>query len=141
MSFSNMSSKDLMRKSNALAVVDGRPTHELADQKYDIDAMLQCCDAEDINYWGQQEGARLCAAPFYFERAAILLRRNKDYLGEIAICMRWKAITDDYKGQSIVKAKHAVLTHKGPHSIAILSRPAKAKELLRKQNASAKSGG
>lgn len=100
--------------------------------------MLRRCEIEEASYWRQPKGERACAAPYFFERAAILLRKSKDFAGEIAICERWKAIADDYKKQPLVRAKQAALVHKGPRSAAILARLSKAKELLKKQKPATK---
>ena len=114
------------------AELDGTPTYELADQgKNDLQTMLDCCSAEVTSYWRQPEGERLCAAPYFFERAAILSRKAKDYAGEVQACESWKAIITDYKRQPMVKSRQAALVHKGPRSEAILARLPKAKELLR----------
>lgn len=132
----DLTSEDLMRQTGILAQAGGKPTPELAESsKNDIDAMRLCCDAEELNYWSQVEGARICAAPFYFERVAILNRKNKDYTSEISVIDRWKAIIGDYKSQPMVRAGRAALVHKGPRSIAIAARLPKAKDLLRAQRA------
>lgn len=121
------------------AQVDDKPTYELAASgKHDIDVMRSCCEAEIDNYWRQPEGERLCAAPYYFMRLAILNRKAKNYAAEIAACESWKAIINDYKRQPMVRARRAALAHKGSDSVALLARIPKAKELLRKQKAAAK---
>ncbi|MDH0157369.1 hypothetical protein [Stutzerimonas stutzeri] len=124
------------------AEVGGVATYEhAADGKDDLETMLRCCDAEEASYWEQCEGERFCAAPYFFQRVAILQRKAKNYAGEISACERWKAIANDYRRQPMVKARQAVLVHKGPRSEAILARLPKAKELLRKQKAAAKGKG
>lgn len=134
-----LTSEDLMRQMGILAQVGGKPTFELADSgKNDIEVMRLCCDSEESNYWQQAEGTRISAAPFYFERLAILSRKEKDYAQEIHTIERWKAIISDYKSQSMVKAGRAALVHKGPRSIAITARLPKAKDLLRTQRAKEK---
>ncbi|MFV3305798.1 hypothetical protein ACNFBT_11010 [Pseudomonas sp. NY15181] len=113
------------------AKVGDTPTHELASSSHqDLQVMLKCCEAEETNYWKQPAGRRACAAPFYFERVAILSRKAKDYATEVSICERWKAIADDYAGQSIVRDGMAALVHQGPRSVAILGRMDKARDLL-----------
>jgi hypothetical protein len=132
----DLTSEDLMRQMGILAQVGGKPTYELPESsKNNIDVMRLCCDAEESNYWSQVEGARICAAPFYFERVAILNRKNKDYTSEISVIDRWKAIIGDYKSQPMVRAGRAALVHMGPRSIAIAARLSKAKDLLRAQRA------
>lgn len=112
------------------ARVGDDPTYEIAiSSAKDLAIMLRCCEAEEENYWSQRQGERLCAAPFYFERVAILSRKAKDYAFEIDICERWKAIADDYGAQPMVKAGTGAKVHKGPRSVAILHRVAKARTL------------
>lgn len=115
------------------AKVGSTPTYDLAhSERHDIAVMLECCDAEEANYWRQPAGDRLCAAPHYFERVAILCRKAKDYPAEIAICERWKAIAKDYGAQPMVKAGRAAKVHRGPRSVAILDRVKKARALKAK---------
>ncbi|GGJ06573.1 DUF4236 domain-containing protein [Halopseudomonas pertucinogena] len=122
--------------SSGVAKVAGKPTYEYAAQsKNDLDVMLKCCKAESDTYWGQPEGDRACAAPFYFERAAILHRKAKDYASEIDICAQWQAIVDDYRIQTRGKSSQAALVHQSARSQAILARLPKARELLRRQEA------
>ncbi len=128
----SLSADELLKSRGAMPLVDGIPTHELADQKYDIEIMLQCCDAEEENYWRQPGGRRLCAAPYYFMRAAILHRKLKEYAEEIAICKRWKAIAANYASQAIVKSGRAAQNHKGSGE-QITARIPKARELLKNQ--------
>lgn len=109
-------------------------TYDLANSgKNDPEIMQACCEAESANYWKQPEGSRICAAPYYFERLAILHRKAKDYSAEIAICEQWKAIINDYKSQPMVKSGRAALVHKGSRSESILTRMKKARDLLKKQ--------
>lgn len=119
--------EEIMRDMGALANIEGVPTTEFAGDKNDLGTMMQCVDAEERNYWGQPSGGRISAAPFYFERAAILLKKQKDHAGEIRTCERWVAIAEDYKSQAHVIAGLAALVHKGPRSIAIYERLKKAK--------------
>ncbi|MCG6574862.1 hypothetical protein EGM97_09095 [Pseudomonas sp. AF32] len=119
---------------NLQAKVGETPTHDLAESgKNDPEIMRACCEAEAAHYWKQPEGDRICAAPYYFARLAILHRKAKDYTAEIAICEQWKAIIDDYKSQPMVIAERAAQAHRGPRSEAIVTRLKKARELLEKQ--------
>ena len=114
--------------------VDGKNTFDLAkDSKDDLDLMRRCAEAESEFYWSQPSGERLCAAPFYFLRVAILSKKAGDIAAEVEICEQWKAITKDYKSQPMVKSKEAALTHKGGASESILARLPRAKAALRKQ--------
>ena len=125
-----ITSEEIMRDMGALAHISGVPTTEFAGDKNDLSAMVQCVAAEERNYWGQAAGSRICAAPFYFERAAILFKKNKNALSEISMCERWVAIAEDYKAQACVQAGLFALVHKGPRSAAIYERLRKAKEKL-----------
>lgn len=63
-------------------LVDGKQTWQLADEyKHDLPKMLDCCKAELLT----MEQAGLIPAPFYFERAAILLRKAKEYESEVKL--------------------------------------------------------
>lgn len=109
------------------ANVNGTPTYELVDQKHNLDVMVACAEAEISNYWQQPQGERLSAAPFFFERAAILYRKNKQYEKEIEICEAWIAIMNDYTNQDM---ERYAKVHLGPKSKAIYHRLPKARELL-----------
>jgi hypothetical protein len=114
------------------AKVDGLPTYAHADTgKHDLPTMLRCCEAEEANYWKQPTGERLCAAPFYFLRVAILSRKAKDYASEISACERWQAIADDYAAQPMVRNGLAAKNHLGPSSENMKSRLPKARNLLK----------
>ncbi len=63
-------------------LVDGLQTWQHAETSKDnLDIMLKCCEAE----LRTMEKAKVVAAPFYFERAAILFRKTKQYDREIEI--------------------------------------------------------
>ena len=63
-------------------LVDGKQTWEYADDfKHDLSKMLQCCHAE----LKTMEQAGQLPAPFYFERAAILFRKQKQYEKEVQV--------------------------------------------------------
>lgn len=128
----SISSEKIALGKSALAVVDGKPTFAFAiTHKQDLAMMLRCCDGEESNYLDQPSGRRLCAAPYYFERAAILSRKANDYAGEVAICERWERIINDYTAQQMVAQGGAAKVHKGPRSIAILARLQKSKGVTR----------
>ena len=60
----------------APTIVDGKQTWEHASEsKNNLEVMLRCCHAE----LETMKRAKVVAAPFNFERAAILLRKNKQY--------------------------------------------------------------
>lgn len=67
-------------------LVDGKQTWELVDEKkHDIEAMKRCCDAE----LKTMEKADMVPAPYYFERVAILSRKEKNYEQEIFYCAQY----------------------------------------------------
>ncbi|MEG1625129.1 HIRAN domain-containing protein [Pseudomonas sp.] len=99
--------------------------------KDNLKIMLQGAQEQESAYWAQSAGSRISAAPYCFERAAILLRKQREYDREIEICKRWVSIMDDYQDQPMVKAGRASLTHKGPTSLAIAARLTTAEELAK----------
>lgn len=122
--------KSIMTAPHLQATVDGSPTYDYSDRKNDLSAMIACTEAEIENYWKQPSGRRLCAAPFYFERAAILCRKAKLYADEVRVCEAWIAIIEDYSSQN---NGLAAKVHLGARSKGILNRLTKARELLKKQ--------
>lgn len=99
--------------------------------KDNLKAMLRGVQAQESAYWAQPAGSRNSAAPYCFERAAILLRKQGEYDREIEVCKRWISIMDDYQNQPMVKAGRASLTHNGPTSLAIVARLSTAEELAK----------
>ncbi|WP_313237903.1 hypothetical protein [Delftia acidovorans] len=108
--------------------VDRVPTHVLAQTHgHDVAVMLACAKAEADSYWSQTPGSRSSAAPGCFERAAILLRKQKRYAEEVRICEEWVEIS-----QSIAKEYPDFAHIPWPCSDAIHHRLAKARILLSK---------
>lgn len=106
-------------------LVEGHQTWELAEEKKnDLTHMKACCTAE----LATMEKAGLVPAPYYFERVAILSRKEKNYEQEVAYCERYISAIEAYY--------HAHGTdgiadmRKGPRFQAIVKRLPKAKELL-----------
>jgi hypothetical protein len=127
-------SEDWLRQEGRLAEVDGQPTYVFATlAKNDLSVMLRCCEAEAEVYWRQAPGDRISAAPFFFERAAILLRKQRRYADEVAVCEQWQSIAKDYQTQPAVHAGRMALVHLGPRSVKILERLEKARALLQAQ--------
>lgn len=127
--------EELLRSEGALAEVDGKPIYTLAHMKDDMVVMQACMRAEVENYWRQPQGNRLCAAPFFFERVAVLQRKAKNYEAEIAACEEWLKIVDDYKNQDAVKNGTGAKVWMGARSRKIVDRLPKARELLQRQRA------
>lgn len=106
-------------------LVDGKQTWELAkEKKQELLTMKKCCNAELTTY--RKTG--LIPAPYYFERVAILCRREKDYAQEIEYCEKYiEVIEEDYRLNGI---SDNVGIKMGPRYQAICKRLPKAKELL-----------
>lgn len=106
-------------------LVEGKQTWELADNKKDdIDYMKKCCYAE----LKTMETADLVAAPYYFERVAILSRKKKNYEQEVSFCERYIAAVEVYYQRHGIEGMADV--RQGPRFQAIVKRLPKAKELL-----------
>jgi len=118
--------EDLIKQS---FLVDGKQTWELAEEKKDdLNAMKACCDAELKTY--RKTGNR--PAPYYFERVAILSRKEKKYQQEIAYCEKYLEVVDEYYKKNRLPENKGVKM--GPRYKAILKRLPKAKELANKEN-------
>lgn len=109
--------------------VDGQQTWELAEnKKHDIEVMKRCCDAE----LKTMKKTGLVPAPYYFERVAILSRKEKNYKQEIFYCEQYiekvEAFYSKYGTKGIADVR------KGPRYQAIVKRLPKAKELYAKQS-------
>lgn len=106
-------------------LVGGKQTWEYAEtHKDDIEHMKRCCDAE----LKTMVSAGLVSAPFYFERVAILSRKQKNYRQEIEYCERYiQAVKEFYRAHG--HEGHADV-RKGPRYKALLERLPKAKALL-----------
>jgi hypothetical protein len=103
-------------------LVDGKQTWELAEgKKDDLEAMEKCCDAELATY----EKVGLMPAPYYFERAAILARKAKDFREEIAWCEKYIAVVADYYRKNNIPENQGVKM--GPRYKAIVKRLSKAR--------------
>ena len=110
-------------------LVDGRQTWEQADvKKHDIEHMKRCCDAE----LKTMEKTGLVPAPYYFERVAILSRKQKDYKQEIYYCEIYiEKVESIYANDS---SEYMADVRRGPRYQALVKRLPKAKELYAKQN-------
>lgn len=106
-------------------LVDGVPTWDHAEAgKHDLELMVRCCYAE----LETMERTGLVAAPYYFERAAILLRKAKNYRQEVEICERYvSAVEAFYATQDLTQVADV---RRGPRYAAIQHRLIRARELL-----------
>jgi len=108
-------------------LVDGKQTWELAKEaKQALMTMKKCCNAELATY--RKTG--LSPAPYYFERVAILSRREKNYAQEIEYCEKYiKVLEEYYRKRGLPDYDGLKL---GGRDLAICKRLPKAKELLAK---------
>ncbi len=110
-------------------LVDGKPTWEYAESSKDnLAVMIKCCDAE----LETMKRAKVVAAPFYFERTAILYSKAKQFESEIEVCVRYIEAVEQY--YSTVAQRHEADVRKGPRYAAICARLAKARALVVKAN-------
>ncbi|WP_279143580.1 hypothetical protein [Photobacterium phosphoreum] len=104
-------------------LVDGKPTYEHAQiSKHDLTVMQKCCESELEKF----RLTGMTPAPFYFERVAILARKEKRYYLEVEICEQYIEITDRIFGSTALGVKA------GPRYLAIANRLLKARDLLKK---------
>ena len=113
--------------SDGSNLVDGKQTWELADEKkHDIEYMKKCCDAE----LKTMETVGLVAAPYYFERVAILSRKAKNFRQELHYCETYIRLVENYYAKQGAEGMADV--RKGPSFQAMVARIPKARELLAK---------
>ena len=122
---------EYMDATGILPKVNGTPIYEYAkSHKNDVDMMLKCCRAIENVYWSYGN-MKASPEPFYFERAAILSGKAKDYSGEVAICERWIDMAEDFKKWLKTKPKGVMAdVTKGPVSKRIYARLPKAQAKL-----------
>lgn len=106
-------------------LVESKQTWEYAkSHKDDIEYMKRCCDAE----LQVMIAVGTVAAPFYFERVAILSRKQKNYCQEVEYCERYiQAVEEFYR---VPGHERYADVRKGPRYKAILERLPKAKALF-----------
>lgn len=110
--------------------VDGVPDYELADtEKDNLPLMLKICDKHINNLINN--GVE--PAPFYFERAAIIARKNKDYHLEVEICETYLQLMELYIEAHEKNGIKMYLNPRGCRYEKIAKRLPKAKQLLTKE--------
>lgn len=111
------------------ADVEGVPTYELAEQgKDDLDLMLTCCESEIKAFKDNNE--ELAPAPFYFERATILLKKEKKWEELIKVAEQYFSAIEEYKK----KAKpYSAKVWLSPHQETIMKRLDLAYSRLKKE--------
>jgi hypothetical protein len=106
-------------------LVEGKQTWEHADEKKDdIEVMKQCCAAE----LKTMQIVGLVAAPYYFERVAILSRKLKDYVQELHYCETYIYAIEKF--YSTLNTSKITDVRKGPRYQSIVKRRSKAMQLL-----------
>jgi len=113
--------------TEGINLVEDEQTWEYAEEKkHDIEYMKMCCDAE----LKTMRKTGLVPAPYYFERVAILSRKEKNYRQEVSYCESYiNAVEGFYKKYGIDGMADV---RKEPRYQAITKRLPKAKELLSK---------
>lgn len=113
--------------TNGFNLIEGKQTWELAeDKKHDLNYMKKCCDAELNSMYK----AGMVPAPYYFERVAILSRKEKKYEQEVFYCEKYiEAVEGFYKANG---TEGIADVRRGPRYKTIVKRLPKAKELLEK---------
>jgi hypothetical protein len=106
-------------------LVNGKQTWEVvAENKNDIQIMKECCLAE----LKTMDAIAVVPAPYYFERVAILSRKEKLYEQEVFFCEQYvEKVELFYKKYGTTGFADV---RKGPRYKAIVNRLPKAKELL-----------
>ena len=105
------------------AQVEGVPTYELAEQsKHDLEVMLACCEAELKNF--HTNSWQLAPAPFYCDRATVLLSKMKRWTELIEVAEAYLCALDEYKKNA---TKHHAKVWLSPTVSKIKQRLAKAK--------------
>ena len=118
------SGKLITEATNGANLVDGKQTWELAEEKkHDIEVMKRCCDAE----LKTMNKADLVPAPYYFERVAILSRKEKNYKQEVYYCEQYIEKVEAFYSKNGTEGIADV--RKGPRYKAIVKRLPKAREL------------
>ncbi|MBZ0114416.1 MAG: DUF3320 domain-containing protein [Thermoanaerobaculia bacterium] len=107
------------------SLVDGQQTWEQAERyKHDIQKMMECCEAEI--QMSRKTG--LVPAPYYFERVAILARKEKDYATEVRYCEMYIDFIKAFEANRAGGDPPGIAA--SPRYLAIRERLPKAKSLL-----------
>lgn len=108
-------------------LVEGKQTWKLAQEcKHDLEVMKRCCDAE----LKTMDEAGIVPAPYFFERVAILSRKQKNYKQEVFYCEQYIKKVEAFYSKNGIQDMADV--RKGPRHSAIVKRLSKAKALYAK---------
>lgn len=114
--------------TDGASLVDGKQTWELAEEKkHDIEAMKCCCDAE-LN---TMDKFGMVSAPYYFERVAILSKKERNYEQEIFYCEQYIQKIEAFYSKKGTDGIADI--RKSPRYQAIVKRLPKARALYAKQ--------
>lgn len=105
------------------AQVEGVPTYELAEEsKNDLKVMMACAEAELKNFY--TNSGQLAPAPFYCDRATVLLSKMKKWTETIEVAEAYLCALNEYKKNA---TKHHAKVWLSPKVSKIEQRLAKAK--------------
>jgi len=105
------------------AQVEGVPTYEFAEEsKHDLKVMMACAEAELKNFY--TNSGQIAPAPFFCERATVLLSKMKRWTETIKVAEAYLCALDEYKKNA---TKHHAKVWLSPKVSKIKQRLAKAK--------------
>ena len=124
----SLSSGDVVTEmTDGANLVNGSPTYAHAEEsKHDLEIMKKCCEAE----LRTMDLADQMPAPYYFERVAILSRKENNYQQEIEYCEKYIVAVDSFFKKH--DENNYADVRKGPRYKSIVKRLPKAKILLLK---------
>ena len=119
-------------KSKGANLIDGKQCWELAEShKHDLEMMIRCCERQIQDNTGRKWPTNI-PAPYSFTRTAIMLRKAKDYAGEIEICNKY------IQHNQLLEKKHPGVFSTAHYNKKFEYRIERAKLLLEKQAKKAK---
>lgn len=122
---SEVSKTELNEKHSFL--IDGEDYLEKAEEKkHDIEYMKKCCQLELQKMKEKNE----VPAPFYFERVAILSKKDKNYEQEVRYCEDYIKAVDEFYANN--KDSNVADVRKSTKYHSIVKRMEKAKSLISK---------
>jgi len=93
------------------AGVNGKATYELAEEaKHNLELCLECCAAELDTF--EVNRNQLAPAPFFFERATLLLKKQKRWRELENIALQYLVALDLYKNTTPPNAAKVWLSPK-----------------------------
>ncbi len=81
------------------ATVNDRPTYEWADEaKNNLELCLACCEAELVVF--EENRGTLAPAPFFVERATVLLAKEKRWAELVSVAEAYLTALERYRQQA-----------------------------------------